>query len=573
MRLSLSFKIASIIGLILLADKNSWSAVLPGAALPEQVGQALQTERPEPTTEVLPAIVAPTQPAAAPVGAEAAKIKFKLNGVILEGNHIFTTKQLLPLYQHKLGQTITVTELFAIVQDITNFYRNNGYIISRAILPPQHVKSGMVRIQIIEGYIGKVDVSGSPHGAKCLVQGMGNRIKQKKPLQISHMEKYLLLANEIPATQVKAVLAPSKSQPGAADLTLVTENTPITAYFSYDNYGTRYIGPQQITGNAGLNSFLASGDSLQFTLTKTPKWEELTYNDLNYNTPVSDNGTRWIIGGTRVGTHPLFVLEPADIQGLNTNYYTSLQYPAIRTRTESLTWQMGFNYLDSNVTTLGEKLYTDHVRSLGLGGTYNFADRWYGANLIYADIRQGLPILGYSSDTNVNTAETSRPGGRANYTKIDLQASRVQALVGPVSLYGIFRGQWAFNPLLASEQYTWGGSQLGRGYDVAELIGDRGAGGSLELRYDLGVGKFWLQSLQPYVFYDGGAIWNILTNASTPAKVSATSIGFGTRFYMTRYVSGNIMWGQPLTKQVAALQLIGDGWRPRVFFSLVASFA
>jgi len=33
-------------------------------------------------------------------------------------------------------------------------------------------------------------------------------------------------------------------------------------------------------------------------------------------------------------------------------------------------------------------------------------------------------------------------------------------------LYGLFKGQWAFNPLLASEQFTFGGSQLGRGYDV-----------------------------------------------------------------------------------------------------------
>jgi hemolysin activation/secretion protein len=123
---------------------------------------------------------------------------------------------------------------------------------------------------------------------------------------------------------------------------------------------------------------------------------------------------------------------------------------------------------------------------------------------------------------------------------------------------------------LSSEQFTFGGSQLGRGYDVAELIGDRGLAGSLELRYDWFPNKFKIQTLEFYAFYDAGVIWNIEVNPTSPAKVSATSAGLGMRFYATKYISGNVMWAQPLTKQVAAEELIGDGWKPRVFFSVVA---
>jgi len=53
---------------------------------------------------------------------------------------------------------ITVAELQQIVQDITNYYRNNGYILSRAVLPPQHVANGVVYVQVIEGYIDHVKV-------------------------------------------------------------------------------------------------------------------------------------------------------------------------------------------------------------------------------------------------------------------------------------------------------------------------------------------------------------------------------------------------------------------------------
>jgi hemolysin activation/secretion protein len=371
---------------------------------------------------------------------------------------------------------------------------------------------------------------------------------------------------------VKAVLSPSKTETGAADLTLVTQNNTFVGYLSYDNYGTRYIGPQQMTANVGVNSWIASGDVTSFTMTKTPKGGELTYADINHNMPITAEGTTWLLGGTRTQTHPLFVLQPTQIDGVTINYYTTFNFPMIRTRTTYLTLRSGFNYLASSVTTFGKDLYTDHIRSLDLGLTYNFTDKWFGANVISTDFRQGLPIAGYTSNQNPDTALTSRPGGRGDYTKIAATVSRLQAIKGPLSVYGIFQGQWAFNPLLASEQFTFGGSQLGRGYDVAELIGDKGVAASVELRYDLAVGKL-LQNMQLYTFYDAGLIWNFKRIGGVPRKVTGTTAGAGSRFFFTKYISGNFMWTQTLTKQVAAEELIGDGRRPRIFFSIVASFA
>jgi hemolysin activation/secretion protein len=262
-------------------------------------------------------------------------------------------------------------------------------------------------------------------------------------------------------------------------------------------------------------------------------------------------------------------LRPVKIDGVNDNYYTALRYPAIRSRDKSLTWQIGFNYLDSTVTALDQSLYADYIRTLSLAGIYSFADRYAGANMVNAEFRQGLPILGYTSDTHSNM--TSRFGGRGDFTKVSLQLSRLQAVKGAVSLYGILRGQYAFNPLLAAEQFTFGGNQLGRGYDVAEFIGDRGLAGSVEARYDWYIDKFFIKNMQLYAFYDMGKIWNIKGIPNQIKSQSGTSTGIGTRFFLTKLISGNIMYTQILTKQVAAEKLIHDGRRPRIFFSLVAA--
>ena len=246
----LPFKLAHLAGLLLLLESGSiWSAVLPGAALPEQVSRSLTEEQPAPTPSTAPPIVAEKEKQKSPLGEAAKKIKFHLNGIVLEGNHVYSQQQLEPLYKNKLNKEISVADLFEIVQSITNYYRNNGYIITRAVLPPQHVKNGVVKIQIVEGFIDKVSVGGEPHGAKCMVLVYGRKIRSCPPLRLSRMEKYLLLANELPATDVKAVLSPSKTKTGAADLTLMTQNRLITGYLSYDDYGTRYISVQQMTGN------------------------------------------------------------------------------------------------------------------------------------------------------------------------------------------------------------------------------------------------------------------------------------------------------------------------------------
>lgn len=572
MKLCLPFKVTHLAGLLLLLESTAALAdVLPGAAMPETVGKAITATQPKQRPVVLPPIAARPQQAP-PINEAAQKIKFKLNKIELVGNHQFTTEQLSPIYKDKLGKVITVAQLFEIVQNITNYYRNNGYILSRAILPPQHVKSGNVQIQIIEGFIDKVNITGNPQGAKCMVKAYGEQIRACPPLEISRMEKYLLLANEIPGTEVRAVLEASKNKIGGSDLTLVTNNKLIGGYISYDDYGTRYIGPQQMTASFNLNSFAASGDTGRVTMTKTPKGGELTYIDANYNWPVNAEGRNVTLGGTRTHTHPLFVLQPTQVDGLTDYYYSTINFPFIRTRSRNLTVRTGFSYMDTHTTQLDANLYTDHLRNLDVGMTYNFADSWYGSNMIATDFWMGLPILGYTSNTNPDTAETSRPGGRGDYAKITLQMSRLQAIKGPFSLMGLFTGQWAFNPLLASQQFTFGGSQLGRGYDVAELIGDKGLAGSLELRYDIPIG-YVVNTLEPYIFYDAGIIWNLKTNNNVPGRLSGTSAGVGTRFYFTKYISGNFMWTQTLTKQVAAEELIGDGRRPRVFFSVVASFS
>lgn len=538
---------------------------LPGSVLPGVIGNQLPKPTTKPSPLKMPSLEKEPK---SNLGEAAKKITFKLTKIILIGNHIYSTSTIEALYKKKLGTQISVADLQNIVQDITNYYRNNGYILSRALLPPQKIQNGVVKIQIVEGFLAHVNITGHPWKRTIpIMQAYGKKMQASRPLQLSVLEHYLRIANAVPGAEVKSVLEPSKNTVGASDLDLVVNEKVFQGSIGYNNQGTRYIGPQQMNVSLAANSIFTSGDTTRLIWSGTPaRPRQMKYYDLSYTALLGSNGFSLTGGKSYSLTHAGFTLEPTHIQGSATTYYVNASYPMIRARDASLTLDGGLSYLDSTVTSFGKLLYIDHLRVASFGGIYGFADRWNGQNSIDLHLRQGLNIAGPTTDTH--STLTSRFGGSAVFTKLTTLLSRQQPIYGRYSLLAQFSGQYAHEPLLASEQFTFGGTQFGRGYDPAELIGDRGMAGSVELLASFLPNKFLLQLIQPFIFYDQGVIWNIKNLANTKQKQSAASTGFGINFAMNKYVSGSVYIAQPLTRVVDALEILGRGRRPRAFFSI-----
>ena len=57
--------------------------------------------------------------------------------VHIRGMTIYTKEQLAPLYADLIGHEVTLQAIYDLAQKITAKYGNDGYVISRAIVPPQ----------------------------------------------------------------------------------------------------------------------------------------------------------------------------------------------------------------------------------------------------------------------------------------------------------------------------------------------------------------------------------------------------------------------------------------------------
>lgn len=499
-------------------------------------------------------------------GAE--KIKLRLVSVTIEGNTVYSTPELEKFFTPLLNRDISLADLQTAVYNVTLKYRQAGYVLSRAYLPPQEIdqKAAKAHVRIVEGFISEVSITGTPGRLKSLLQQYGEQVAKTRPFQIKVLEHYLFLANDLSGLQVRSILTPSATESGGAVLNLIGTKVPGEGYVFYDNYGTRYLGPQQLTIGGNANSVFVPGDNNVARFLITPNQpRELNFMQFVHIQPLGVSGLQWQFGGSFTKTHPGFLLEPLHLVGESKSVTTDLSYPIVRTRTQNLSVHMGANYEDDSSMLLNEALYIDHLRVLIVGGSYDLIDSLRGSNSIRFDAQRGFNIWG-----SVSGGDRSRTDGRSNFTKTTMDISRLQAIGGRFSMLVDVQGQYAFVPLLVSEQFIFGGSVLGRGYDPAELTGDDGIAGKVEVRLDTYPGLYLLKNIQYYVFYDVGQVWN-LGKPVIDFHQAAASLGGGVRISLNEHFGTDLFVAKPMTRPVLNEVAAGEnGNSPRVYFQLKA---
>lgn len=147
------------------------SPVLPPSLDPNRLDQRF--ERPA-VPQSKPEIEMPA-PEKAPPPRDAERITLTLSEIRIDGNSVYDSDSLSALWRDKLGKPITLADLYAIRDAITARYRNDGYVLSQAVVPAQRIRDGVVRLQVVEGYVDEVVVQGEATDRLGLLRRMGRR--------------------------------------------------------------------------------------------------------------------------------------------------------------------------------------------------------------------------------------------------------------------------------------------------------------------------------------------------------------------------------------------------------------
>lgn len=407
---------------------------IPGSAAPDRIERRFDPpKQPRSTTEPL----VPELPSDRGVPAGAADIKFILSGVVVEGSTVYADSALLPLYEAYLGKEISLRTVYGIARAITAKYRNDGYILSRAVVPPQRIRGGTIIIRVIEGFVDNVIIEGRRRDVRGMIQAYADKITRSRPLQVADLERYLLLIRDLPGIHAEGLLRPARNVPGASQLVIQVSYKPVGAALGADNRGSRFVGPLQITTSLTENSLLGLSErtGVRFVTTGVNSVEErreLAHFEVDHAIPVTTEGTLLSVRATRSLSDPGFTLRSSNVKNRSTKVTLGLSHPLIRSRSQNLSAAIRMTYQRAKVSLLGAPLSDDRISALRTSMSYDFVDRLRGVNFVEIGIDKGLDLF---DNSDVDAALQSRSKGRSDFTKFVANASRLQNLVGSLNLF------------------------------------------------------------------------------------------------------------------------------------------
>ena len=531
-----------------MASAQSVPAVpfaLPGAVQPGR-------DRPEPTPPTQPdfdfSIEAPHRSA---VGRAADKLQFTLTEIRITGATAIPPSRLRPLYEKLLGKTVMLSDILKIADDIEQMYRDRGYILVRAYVPPQRVHGGVFTINVAEGKIAHAVVRGGSPATREQVKAYLDRSVDRTPLELTVMERSLLLANDLPGVTANGVLKPSDGVVGASDVVIDISQPRFTGGLGVNNRGSRFSGFWTLTADAQINS-LFGDDQLGGVLTTSPDASEQIAGQLSYRRAIGDDGLIGSLNGTVTQGQPGSTLTAFNVLTDSWAVGPRLSYPIIRTRRETLQIEGGFTVQDARVGILGQHFSHDQWRVLDANISFLYADWLGGSWAATLGIAQGLPIFDATPNHSILL---SRRGALTDFTKLTAYLRYSAALGQGFSLVMSSQDQFSFAPLVTGEQISYGGLGIGRGYDPGGITGDHGLSGSAELRYDRAFADSFVQAVQPYVYFDAARTWYIQRGPALDPTLfdqSMDSIGGGVRAALPHNISLGLEVAQTLNAVIGS---------------------
>lgn len=541
----------------------SWAQPAPGASAAE-LNPDTRISRPPPRRS--PGAFAPEP--AGPCPLETSDVQVTLSSVVFRGATAVGEADLRGAYAEYLGKPQPVAVICAIRDRAARIVFDSG-VLARVEIPEQRIASGALVLEVIEAHVVNVRVRGDVGPAQAAVERYAEKLRGMKPFDMAKAQRYLLLASDVPGLRVRASVRPSTSaERGAVDIDLTVVREGPQAFANVQNIGSKQVGRWGGLLRGELAGYTAFGESTSLTAFHTLDSNEQWLLQLAETARFGGDGLNARGSLTYGESRPGAALKPLDLKSRSLVANLEAAYPYIRSRTRNLNVAAGLDIVDQKTDgAAGGIRNRDRLRVL-----YARTDGDYRTELAARPVlltggltlRKGFSILGGS---DAGDAFLTRALGKPDAWAVKAQGGADVVITDRLTGMVRAQAQYADDTLLPYEQMSLGGLTVGRGYDPAALLGDKGVSAAFEVRY----GPLQLHPkvlAAPYAFFDAGVVANNKAALSgLPKDRSLTSVGAGVVFRLFNRANLEVTYAHPLDSTNPGGPRPGD----RVLVQLTAS--
>ncbi|MGX4744031.1 ShlB/FhaC/HecB family hemolysin secretion/activation protein [Providencia rettgeri] len=408
------------------------------------------------------------------------EICFLISEIQFVGATQLTTKTQTQLTSPYLKRCLTLSEIQKLTKHVTNYYMEQGFITSQAIIPEQDLSSHQLLLQVIEGHIETIEIENSPDR---LVHQIFPH-QQGKILNLRHIEQGLEQLNRLSSAKNTIDIQPG-SQNGYSRIIIHQQGKkwPITSQLNLDNTGMKATGKQLLTGSLTVDSPLGFGE--QWSVSGNTDMDgsashHSRYIVANLNVPYGYWSYRYQFYRNST-LQPFYTSgQQYRYEGKNTNQQLDISRLIYRDGKQRLTLQSSLKHKNANTQLASQTLSISsptltslsftpqYSTTLGQGYfTFNPAAEW------------GISAFGASPDT------LAKDSPRSHYRKFSLSSSYQYFFSNGVTYLTSFYGQYSPDNLYGIERISIGGQYSVRGYHEQSLSGNRGGYWRNEINKDI----------------------------------------------------------------------------------------
>ena len=491
---------------------------------------------------------------------------FSVKALKIEGNTLLPESKLMARIAHLIGEGRSLNDLVQGATAIQQAYRKAGYGGVVAFVPEQKLENGDVIIQVVEGKIDKVQISGNDERDEINILRSLPHLKQGETPVVKNIDRNIQMANENPTKKIRVALV-AGARPGAIDADAkVTDERPLRLLFGVDSAGTPGTG--NFRTNVGIqHTNLWNRDHIgtfQFQTSPTEPSRAQIYS-VGYRIPFynqfsaidafyAHSNVESLTSAAPLGVGPFGFTGKGDIAGFRAHRFL----PRVGEYDHRVTFGWDWRHFNNNCAFQGN---TGSAACDRIAADVTITP----VSLGYVGQKDG-PIFSWGINTNIS----GNFGGssQAIFNTARLDADKHYAVwrffgftnVNLPAGFGISTrvlAQYSPHALVPGEQFGigGGGSAMGgfisvRGYREREIVGDYGASFNIE-----GLGPDFAKivnseslSLRPLGFFDFGWAGN---NHQAPCDAQGSSceiagVGGGIRFAIGKKFSGRLDFGHAL---------------------------
>lgn len=429
-------------------------------------------------------------------------LKFPLKQVqILDrNNQEVITDELAHILKNYVGKEVSLSDLSNLANEISEFYRNNNYLVAKAILPPQEIEQGMVKILLLKGNVGEIRLQNHSALSNKFVSRLSNTtVNTSEFILKDELEKFALTINDVPGVNAGLQLSAGKKVGEANLLIKINDAKRFSGYVSVDNQGNKYTGRYRLAAGTKVNNLTGWGDELKLDLLSSNQ-ANLKNARIDYSSLIDGYSTRFGVTANYLHYKLGGNFKSLQSQGHSHNLGAYLLHPTIRTPNFRLSTKVSFNHQnltdEQQAVTVKQKRKINSL-TVGIDGSWNLikdGTTYFSLSTLFGN------LANQTNEKQHNVAEDFQP--KSHFTVYNYRLSHEQILPKSFAFNIGINGQFADKTLESSQKMLLGGLSGVRGHQAGAASVDEGHLIQTEFKHYLPV--FSQSVLVSSLFYDYG---------------------------------------------------------------------